>query len=220
MTDRPSTLYRDLLSGSDECVDRIFLNGYFRMGHDPGGFRVWWRALTGSDETLEDAYLMRMAGRFSRRVRGYAKAHGIPVIDCSTGQRKHDLAEEYLAKTTVTRGLFLVLVGRAQPPVWDVNGKHHIERKKDLPGLHRARHYVNHYSFHFLDPDWSVLQLSNRIQSQPDVPGGRSSRPGVSGLDRQQPRAIGPEDHQDNPGMPTSPEISPNQAIGRVGSYR
>ena len=54
----------------------------------------------GSD--LENAYLMRMAGRFSRRIRGYAKAHGIPVIDCSVGQRKHDLAEEYLAKTTVT----------------------------------------------------------------------------------------------------------------------
>ena len=88
------------------------------MGHHPGGFRVWWRALTGSDETLEHSYLMRLAGRFSRRIRGYAKAHGIPVIDCSAGQRKHDLAEEYLAKTTVTQGLFLVLVGRAQAPVW------------------------------------------------------------------------------------------------------
>jgi len=39
------------------------------------------------------------------------------VIDCSAGQRKHDLAEEYLAKTRVTQGLFLVLVGRAQAPV-------------------------------------------------------------------------------------------------------
>jgi hypothetical protein len=58
------------------------------MGHDPGGFRVWWRALTGSDETLENTYLMRLAGRFSRRVRGYAKAHGIPVVDCPAGQRK------------------------------------------------------------------------------------------------------------------------------------
>jgi hypothetical protein len=94
------------------------------MGHDPGGFRVWWRALTGSDETLENAYLMRLAGRFSRRIRGYAKAHDIPVIDCSAGQRKHDLAEEYLAKTTVTQGLFLVLVGRAQAPVWDISAKH------------------------------------------------------------------------------------------------
>src|ERR1700674_1687696 len=91
------------------------------------------RALTGSDEPLENAYLMRMAGRFSRRIRGYAKAHDIPVIDCSAGQRKHDLAEEYLAKTTVTQGLFLVLVGRAQAPVWDVSAKHHIERKKPMP---------------------------------------------------------------------------------------
>src|ERR1700731_1283181 len=74
MTDGLSTLYQDLLGGSYDCVDRIVLNAYFRMGHDPGGFRVWWRALTGSDETLENAYLMRLAGRFSRRIRGYAKA--------------------------------------------------------------------------------------------------------------------------------------------------
>ena len=161
MTDRLSTLYRDLLSGSYDCVDRIVLNGYFRMGHDPGGFRVWWRALTGSDETLANTYLMRMAGRFSRRLRGYAKAHDIPVVDCSAGQRKHDLAEEYLAKTTVTRGLFLVLVGRAQAPVWDINAKHHIERKKSIP-------YVNHYSFHILDPDWGHLTI--KISGHPPFP--------------------------------------------------
>src|SRR3977135_4011793 len=77
MTDGLSTLYQDLLGGSYDCVDRIVLNAYFRMGHDPGGFRVWWRALTGSDEKLENASLRRMAGRFSRRVRGYAKAHDI-----------------------------------------------------------------------------------------------------------------------------------------------
>src|SRR6516225_11382070 len=62
MTDGLSTLYQDLLGGSYDCVDRIVLNAYFRMGHDPGGFRVWWRALTGSDETLENAYLIT-AGR-------------------------------------------------------------------------------------------------------------------------------------------------------------
>src|ERR1700731_4830927 len=96
MTDGLSTLYQDLLGGSYDCVDRIVLNAYFRMRHDPGGFRVWWRALTGLDEALENAYLMRLAGRFSRRIRGYAKAHDIPVIDCPAGQRKHELVEEYL----------------------------------------------------------------------------------------------------------------------------
>ena len=76
-----------------DYVHRIVLNAYFRMGHDPGGFRLWWRALTGSDETLENAHLMRMAGRFSRRVRGYAKAQGIPVVDCPVGERKQQHRE-------------------------------------------------------------------------------------------------------------------------------
>ena len=87
---------------------------------------------------------MQLAGRFSRRVRGYAKAHDIPVVDCVAGERKHDVAGGYLAKTTVTEGLFLVLVGRAQAPVWHAGANYHLERKKP---------YVNHYSFHILDRD-------------------------------------------------------------------
>jgi hypothetical protein len=76
-----SKLYQDLLNGSYYCVDRIVLNAYFGMGHSPGGFPMWWRALTGSEDTLDNAHLMRLAGRFSRRP-GYAKAHNIPVINC------------------------------------------------------------------------------------------------------------------------------------------
>src|SRR5260370_11880898 len=98
MADGLSDLYKDLLTGSYDCVDRIVLNAYFRMGHSPGGFHVLWQALSGSHDTLDNTHLMRMAGRFSRRIRGYAKAHDIPVIDCPVGERKHDIAEEYLAR--------------------------------------------------------------------------------------------------------------------------
>jgi hypothetical protein len=161
MCDGLSTLYHDLLSGSYDCVDRIVLNAYFRMGHDPGGFRLWWRQLTGSDATLDNAHVMRLAGRFARRIRGYAKAHNIPVVNCSVGERKHDIAEEYRAKTTVTQGLFLVLVGRAQAPVWDISANHHIERKKPMP-------YVNHYSFHILDEEWGHITI--KISGHPPFP--------------------------------------------------
>ena len=61
----------------------------------------------------------------------------------------------------MTQGLFLVLVGRAQAPVWDINAKHHIERKKPIP-------YVNHYSFHILDPDWGHLTI--KISGHPPFP--------------------------------------------------
>jgi hypothetical protein len=161
MTDGLSKRYQDLLTGSYDCVDRIVLNAYFRMGHHPGGFRVWWGALTGSEETLDNTHLMRLAGRFSRRLRGYAKANAIPVVDCPAGERKHDLAEEYLTKTKITQGLFLILVGRAQAPVWDVSCKHHLERKKPMP-------YVNHYSFHILDPEWGHITI--KISGHPPFP--------------------------------------------------
>src|SRR2546426_2579352 len=36
---------------------------------------------SGSDDTLDNTHLMRMAGRFSHRIRDYAKAHDIPVIE-------------------------------------------------------------------------------------------------------------------------------------------
>jgi hypothetical protein len=161
MGDGLSILYQDLLSGSYDCVDRIVLNAYFRMGHDPGGFRLWWRQLTGSDATLDNAHVMRLAGRFGRRIRGYAKAHNIPIVNCSAGERKHGIAEEYLAKTTVTKGLFLVLVARAQAPVWDISANHHIERKQPMP-------YVNHYSFHILDAEWGHITI--KISGHPPFP--------------------------------------------------
>ena len=156
-----STRYQELLSGSYDCVDRIVLNAYFRMGHNPGGFRLWWRALTGSDDTLHNAYLMRRAGRFSRRLHAYARAHGIPVVHCAVGERKHDIAEDYLTKTKISKGLFLILVGRAPAPVWEVGRNHHLERKTPMP-------YVNHYSFHILDPDWGHITI--KISGHPPFP--------------------------------------------------
>ena len=53
---------------------------------------------------MDNAHLMRLAGRFARRVRAYAEANGVPVIDCKAGERKHLIAEEYLANHPVGRG--------------------------------------------------------------------------------------------------------------------
>jgi hypothetical protein len=57
--------------------------------------------------------------------------------------------------------LFLVLVGRAQAPVWDVSANHHIEKKKPMP-------YVNHYSFHILDAEWGHITI--KISGHPPFP--------------------------------------------------
>ena len=155
-TDELSAQYADLLDGSYNCVDRIVLNAYCTLCYSAGGFRTWWRRLhDGSDDELDDNHLMRMAGRFSRRVYGYAKAHGIPVLQCNTEQRKHLIAEEYLQKQPAVKGLFLILVSRAVAPVWTV--------KRSAGGviqnLESRKPFVNHYSFHIMDPDWGHITI-------------------------------------------------------------
>jgi hypothetical protein len=157
MLDEFSDYYADFLQGSYDCVDRIVLNAYFQLGQSPGGFRTWWRSLNGSDDDLDNAHLMRMAGRVSRRLRAHAKAHQIPVIDCQRGERKHELAEQYLPPHPNFVGVFLILVNRAPAPVWDVQcskqGKIvNLAKKHPLP-------YVNHYSFHILDAEWGHLTI-------------------------------------------------------------
>jgi hypothetical protein len=157
MPDQLSTLYSDLLEGSYDCVDRVVLNAYFGMGQTGGGLRVWWRALYGSDADLDDNHLMRMAGRFSRRLRAWAEENGVPVIYCSPGEEKHKMAEQHLATQEVKPGLFMVLVSEAPALVWEAQmtgtGKlGQLVPKKPWP-------YVNHYSFHILDPDWGHLTI-------------------------------------------------------------
>jgi hypothetical protein len=154
--DEFSERYQDLLTGSYDCVDRIVLNAYFSLGHNPGGFRVWWRLLhNDSDERLDDTHLMRMAGRFSRRVRAFGKANGIPLIDCDREDRKHRIAEEYLREHTVGPGVFLILVARAPATVWKVRRS----AAGVIRNLEKQKGFVNHYSFHIMDPAWGHVTI-------------------------------------------------------------
>ena len=108
MADDFTERYGDLIDGSYDCVDRVVLNAFFPIGHNPGGFRCWWRRLHGSDDQLDDTHLMRIAGRFARRVKAWAAANGVPVIFCAAGERKHLIAEQYLEENSVPPGVFLV----------------------------------------------------------------------------------------------------------------
>lgn len=157
INDEFSDYHQDLLEGSYDCIDRIVINAYYPMGQMGGGFRVWWRDLMGSDETLDRTHIERMAGRFKRRLEAYAKENKIPFLHCEVGERKHEKAQEFLPKDPQFKGVFLILVGRAPAPVWEVrrNGQgviSNIFRKEKWP-------YVNHYYFHLVDPEWGHVTI-------------------------------------------------------------
>jgi hypothetical protein len=141
------------------------LKAYFPLGHSPAGFRFWWRRWhDGSDDQLDNTRLMRMAGRFARRVKAWGNANGVPVIYCKAGQRKHLIAGEYLASHEVSTGVFLVLVAKAPATVFKV---------KRSPGgrivnIEKKSEYVYHYSFHIMDPDWGHVTI--KMSGHPPFP--------------------------------------------------
>lgn len=154
--DKLSKHYDEILEGKYDCPDRIVLNGYFIQGCIPGGFRNWFRALSGSDKGLNNKTLMKMSGRFGRRVNAFCKSKNIPLVYFKAGERKHERAEELIPKDKSFEGLFAIFVARSPGMVWDVKefggGKIDIRRKEPLP-------FINHYYFHLIDKEWGHLAI-------------------------------------------------------------
>jgi hypothetical protein len=161
-----SARYGDLLVGSYDCVDRVVLNAFFPLGHSPGGFRTWWRRWhDGSDDQLDNAHLMRMAGRFARRVKAWGQANGVPVIFCKSRERKHLMAEAYLAEHAVTRpGVFLVLVAQAPATVFKVKRS----PRGRIVNVEKKSEHVYHYNFHIIDRDWGHVTV--KMSGHPPFP--------------------------------------------------
>ena len=116
----------------------------------PGGFRTWWRQLFGSEEDLDDTRLLRMAGRFSRRLRAFARRHTIPVIDAASGKNKRmpQRADLQRPDDPDVTGLFCITISRAPAPVWTVRrfGNGCID-------LTRNKAWGNHDSFPVIDAE-------------------------------------------------------------------
>jgi len=80
---------------------------------------------------------------------------GIPVIDCRAGERKHEIAADYLTKNPSVCGLFMVLISKAVAPIWEIHRSH----RGAIMNLERRKAYINHYSFHIVDPDWGHITI-------------------------------------------------------------
>ena len=160
-----SETYAEYIESTYECVDRIVLNAYWQFGQSAGGFRTWWRQLNGSDANLDTNRLMRYAGKYARRVRAYAQAKGIPVLECAKGDRKHEMVQEYRPEGDDYVGVFAIVVSLFPAPVWEVKAGHNST-------IHLAKKtkWVKQYWFHILDPEWGHITI--RVSPHPPFTAG------------------------------------------------
>ena len=79
------------------------------------------------------------------------------MIDCKAGERKHQIAEDYLAEHPPGRmGVFVILESRAPATVWKVSRS----GAGVICNLENRRQFVNPYSFHIIDPAWGHVTIS------------------------------------------------------------
>ncbi len=87
------------------------------------------------------------------------------MIYCKAGERKHLIAGEYLASHEVGTGVFLVLAAKAPAGVWEVRRS---ASTGVIGNIAKKAAYVNHYSFHIMDPWWGHVTI--KMSGHPPFP--------------------------------------------------
>jgi hypothetical protein len=97
-----------------ECLDRMFLNVYQPRLQHVGGVVSFFRGHRGA-AFASSALMDPISKAFVGALHLYCQDHQVPLVDFVRGQRKDDLAHEYLAEFEAAGGTEGVLfIGRAQ----------------------------------------------------------------------------------------------------------
>ena len=135
-----------------EGIDRMYLNAYVPQLQYETGVVGFFRYHRG-DRVASSVMMGRITEAFVARIQAFTTEHRIPVVTFRKGQRKDDVALEYLAGFDGEEGV--LFVGKAQ----ERNNVFRTEKRRDEKGLTypwivRASAMVNQYYFYCVDRDF------------------------------------------------------------------
>src|SRR5215213_3204076 len=136
-----------------ECIDRMYLNVWQpRLAYGGGvqGFFVGHRGYHYASTALMDP----MTKTFVADIHGFVAARGLELVSFATGQRKDDLAQEFLARFPEPEGV--LFVGRAQEKagVWRTQRRRNPATGGSYAWLVRASAFINFFYFYCVDADF------------------------------------------------------------------
>ena len=135
-----------------ECIDRMFCNVYVPGLQYAAGLVAYVHRQLGLP-IASTAPLARITEAFDRAVHRFARDNAIPWVNFAKGQRKDDIAHEYLARFTGTDGV--LFVGRAQERTKLFRTEKRRDSKGDsYPWIVTSTGLVNHFYFYCYDDDF------------------------------------------------------------------
>jgi hypothetical protein len=141
-----------------ESIDRMYLNVWQpRLAYGGGvqGFFVGHRGYHYASTALMDP----MTKAFVADIHGFVAGRGLELIGFAKGQRKDDLAQEFLAKFTDDEGV--LFVGRAQEKagVWRTQRRYNPTTGGSYAWLVRSSAFINFFYFYCVDADFGPFFL-------------------------------------------------------------
>ena len=148
-----SEVIKDHVTFELECIDRMYLNLYVPMLQTEGGVAHYFRHHRGYN-FASSALMAPMTRDFVASIEAYAEHEGIEIVDFKKGQRKEDLAKEYLAGFEGEEGV--LFIGKAQEKARVIRT---TKRRNPLTGasyawLVKSTAIVNQYYFYCVDRDF------------------------------------------------------------------
>ena len=138
-----------------EAIDRMYLNAYVPSLQTGGGLVYFLKTQLGV-RVPSTVMVAPMSQRFVDAMERCATTAGVDLIRFEKGQRKDDVAQQYLATFTGEEGV--LFIGKAQEKA----NVFRTEKRRDAAGktypwIIRSTAMVNHYYVYILDKDFGPL---------------------------------------------------------------
>lgn len=151
-------ILKDHVTLTTECIDRMYLNVYVPQLQREGGIATFWRYHRGNP--FASSVLMDpMSKEFVAKIERYARLNDVPIVSFKKGQRKDDVAKEYLKGFRQEDGILFIGKAQEKAPVCRTERRLDPKTGKTYPWLYRSTAMVNHFYFYGVDSDFGPFFL-------------------------------------------------------------
>jgi hypothetical protein len=141
-----------------ECIDRVYLNLYVPILQQERGVAYFWKHHRGYD-FASSALMSPMSRDFVSKIERFVDQQGLDLITFTKGQRKEDLAKEYLQRFDGQEGVLFVGKAQEKAKVIRTQRRRNPNTGKCYAWLYGSTSMVNHFYFYCIDRDFGPFFL-------------------------------------------------------------
>jgi hypothetical protein len=141
-----------------EGIDRMYLNVYVGPLQREGGVASFFRFHRGH-QFASSALMDPISKRFIAAMEAFARRESIPIVQFRKGQRKDDVAADYLKKFTQAEGVLFIGKAQEKTPVFRTERRRNDRTGATYPWLVRSTAMVNHFYVYCVDRDFGPFFL-------------------------------------------------------------